>query len=204
MKEQSDVRRLRPLRTTPDRGIVTVAAVAGLTLLAAAAGSQEPAFVEEQDQVTASVTGIDPEMRLVSLQTSNGRELTVEAGEAVRNFEQIEVGDRVEVVFYEALGAEITDAPASTGDDPVVVETARAPLGDKPAGATGLVYTAVVTIDDVDADDNTVSFTGPGGYERHVTVRRPEMQQFIKELEAGDRVQITYGEALAVSVRPAN
>lgn len=182
----------------------TVAGILGTMFIALSASSQEPAFVENTHEVTATVIAIEPETRLVTLRSEDGRELVVEAGEQVRNFEQIEAGDRVDVLFYEALVAEVTDAPATgEADEPLVIESRRAPLGAKPEGVVGMVYTAVVTIDEVDAEKNTVSFTGPGGHSRQLSVQRPEMQAFLKDLSAGDRVQVSYGEALAVSVRPS-
>ncbi|HLT92400.1 MAG TPA: hypothetical protein VKZ85_15815 [Woeseiaceae bacterium] len=184
---------------------VRLLATLGILLLSVAAGAQAPAVIKNTEGMTATVTAIEPETRLVTLRNEDGEELVVEAGEKVRNFEQIEVGDRVDVLFYEALAAELTDAPptARTGGEPVVIESRRAPPGEKPAGAASMMYTAVVTVDSVDPEENTVEFTGPGGQSREVVVEHPEMQEFIRSLSPGDRVQVTYGEALAVAVRPA-
>lgn len=177
----------------------------GAVVLGGAAAAQERAHVENTEEVTATVTAIEPETRLLTLRSADGNELVIEAGDQVRNFDQIEVGDRVDVSFYEALVAEVTDAPPSseTGSQPVVIDSRRAPLGERPGGAVTLVQTAVVTIDAVDPDENIVKFTGPDGEPREVAVMRPEMQKFIKTLSPGDRVQVTYGEALAVAVRPS-
>jgi hypothetical protein len=48
-----------------------------------------------------------------------------------------------------------------------------------------------------------VSFTGPQGMLRTITVQNPDAQAFIKKLKKGDEVEITYTEALAISVEPA-
>jgi hypothetical protein len=165
---------------------------------------QESAFVEESRDVTATVTAVDPETRLVSLRSPEGEELTVEAGPEVRNFEQIKAGDRVDVVYYEAIAAEVTEAPQSAGPEPVIIKTTQAPVGASPKGTASMLYTAVVTIENVDTETNTVTFTAPGGGSREIAVVRPEMQEFITHLNPGDRVQVTYGEALAVSVSPSN
>ncbi|HEX7063007.1 MAG TPA: hypothetical protein VF200_13615 [Woeseiaceae bacterium] len=189
----------------PSRWCALLAAACGATVLGGAAAAQERAHIENTEEITATVTAIEPETRLLTLRGADGNELVVEASDQVRNFEQIEVGDQVDVSFYEALVAEVTDAPPSseTGSQPVVIDSRRAPLGEKPGGAVTMVYTAVVTINAVDPENNVVNFTGPGGQPRQVAVVRPEMQKFIKTLNPGDRVQVTYGEALAVAVRPA-
>jgi hypothetical protein len=202
----------RRLTTPPlPRRAAAFCTAGGSALLAMIAIAQdvavidEPAFVSEVTQLSATVMDIQPDSRLVSLRTDEGQEFTVQAGEDVRNFDQIEVGDEVNVAYYEALAAEVTTAPPSDDDEGVVViDTTRAPIGEDPAGAVGLVYTAIVTIDEVDPESNTVAFTGPEGEPRQLTVQRPEMQEFIRGLNEGDRVQVTYGEALAVSVTPAN
>ena len=46
-------------------------------------------------------------------------------------------------------------------------------------------------------------FTGPGGLVRTVEVKDPNAQKFISKLKKGDHVELTYSEALAVSVEPA-
>jgi len=175
----------------------------GLMVLAGTVGAQppQPVVSGSLEEVTANVTDIDREARIVTLQTEDGREVPLQAGEEVRNFEQIEVGDRVRATFFEALAAAVTEAPP--GAEPAIIATERAPLGGRPSGAVGLVYTAVVTIDSVDPQTHTVQFTGPRG-PREVTVLRPELQEFVAGLKKGDRVEVTYGEALAVELVPEN
>jgi hypothetical protein len=186
-----------------------LAVAAGATSIALAqqpaqrAAPPEPAsfLAEELDEVAAAVVAIDAAKRLISLESDDGREFTVEAGEDVRNFSQIEVGDEVNVQYYQALAAEVTKAEGSSAEDAVLLES-RAAQGDKPAGASGMLYTAIVTIDSVDTATNTVSFTGPEGNQRETTVQRAEAREFLAQLKPGDRVQLTYGEALAVAVVP--
>jgi hypothetical protein len=169
----------------------------------AAATAQERAsfLAEELVEAKATVTALDSAKRLISLQTDDGRDFTVEAGEDVRNFSQIEVGDEVNVQYYQSLAADVTEAEASDGEDAVVLG-ARAAQGERPAGGLGMLYTAIVTIDSVDTTTNTVSFTGPEGKQRETTVERPEAREFVSQLKPGDRVQLTYGEAFAIAVAP--
>jgi hypothetical protein len=199
----------RPRSLTFSR-LTELAAIAFAAVLAQAfaqqpAPAQPPSFLAEQvAEATATVTALDPANRLISLKTDDGRELTVEAGEEVRNFSQIEVGDEVTVQYYQALAAEVTKAEASDDDRAEVLLGARAPEGDKPAGAIGTVHTAIVTIDSVDTGANTVSFTDPDGKKRETKVQRDQGREFISQLKPGDRVQLTYGESLAIAVAPAD
>jgi hypothetical protein len=164
-----------------------------------------PSFLAEKlAEATATVTAVDPTKRLISLKDEDdGSEFTVEAGEDVRNFAQIKVGDEVDVQYYQALAAEVTKAEASD-DDGAVVLGSRAAEGDRPAGGLATLYTAIVTIDSVNPATNTVSFTGPEGKQRKTTVERDDAREFVSQLKPGDRVQLTYGEALAIAVAPAD
>jgi hypothetical protein len=57
-----------------------------------------------------------------------------------------------------------------------------------------------VRITGVDTKNHVVSFYGSDGLARSVPVRSPQGQEFISKLKAGDEVEITYTEAVAVSV----
>jgi len=189
--------------------VTELAAVAFAAVLAQAFAQEPvpapPSFLAEQvAEATATVTALDQAKRLISLKADDGREFTVEAGEEVRNFSQIEVGDEVTVQYYQALAAEVTKAEASDDDRAAVVLGARAAEGDRPAGAIGTVRTAIVTIDSVDAAASKVSFTDPEGKKRETTVQRDQGREFISQLKPGDRVQLTYGESLAIAVAPAD
>ncbi len=55
----------------------------------------------------------------------------------------------------------------------------------------------------VDAANRLVSFTGPKGVKRTVAVKDPKAREFVKQLKPGDEVELTYTEALAISVEEA-
>ena len=176
----------------------TLAVLAVVTL---AACQTEPATVERVSEVTATVTAIDLPARQVTLRGPDGNLFTVEAGEEVRNLPQVEVGDRVVVSYYEAIAAEMAqpgqEASASAA-------AARAPAGAKPGAGVAQEVTATVEIVALDLPNHTVSFTGPQGLAQTITVQDPEMRDFIRTLKVGDEVAVTYTEALAISVEPAN
>jgi hypothetical protein len=199
----------RDVRRSSSVGPPRLAQLAGFALAVAIAqtfAQERPSFLAEQlAEATATVTSIDATKRLISLEAEDGREFTVEAGEDVRNFSQIEVGDEVNVQYYQALAADVTEVqPSDDDNNSAVLLGSRAAEGDRPAGGIGTLYTAIVTIDSVDPDKGIVSFTGPEGKKRETTVERDAGRDFISQLKPGDRVQLTYGEALAIAVAPAD
>ena len=62
-------------------------------------------------------------------------------------------------------------------------------------GASG---TATVTILAINRTTNDVSFTRPDGTADVVAVKSPNKQQFVRTLQPGDKVEITYTESLVV------
>jgi len=154
--------------------------------------------------VTATVEAIDLATRMVTIVGPDGKSFVVHADEQVRNLSQVQVGDKVTVEYYEGLVAET--GPTGTTPDEVkaAVAVARAPLGERPAGAVGNAITATVVIEYVDPIRNVVHFTGPLGKTRIVKVMKPEFRTMLKNLKPGDEVTLTYFEAMAVSVKPAS
>lgn len=60
-----------------------------------------------------------------------------------------------------------------------------------------------VRITSVDAKNNVVNFYASDGLARSVPVRSPQGKEFISKLKAGDELELTYTEAVALSVEPA-
>jgi hypothetical protein len=178
---------------------------ASLALLAGACTSEppKPVTIENTEEVSATVEAIDVNTRMISLQGTDGAKVTVQATPEVRNLAQVKVGDRVVARYYQALAAELRRRGDGTGEtEAPVVEagSARAPNGGRPAGAVGTRSRQTVRITSVDTKNHVVSFYGSDGLARSVPVRTPQGQEFISKLKAGDEVEITYTEAVAVSV----
>lgn len=171
---------------------------------AAGCAGEPPAPIarEERTDLTATVEAIDRDTRMVSLVGTEGRKATVYAGPDVRNFDQINVGDEVMVSFYAAIGAEVTEPEGATEGVKQEGAMLRAAEGARPAGAVAEMLTTTVVIESVDTSLNTVSFRRPDGLTRVLAIEDPKAQAFIRQLKRGDRVKVTYMEAVAVSVRP--
>ena len=163
-----------------------------------------PVATEKVHTLSATVHKIDAKTRMIELKKGDEVE-SIQVPADVRNFDKIKVGDEVVVTYYEGLAAEfkkkgesktIGVLDASTG-------TARMPEGSgKPGAAVGNKVKTTVVIESVDTKTHTVSFIGPSGLLRTVDVVDPKAQKFIAELKKGDEVELTYVEALAVTVEP--
>jgi hypothetical protein len=172
--------------------------------MAGTSTAAEPLNIEDVETMSATVDAIDVEKRLVSLRGPEGTG-TYEVSPDVRNLAQVEVGDTLVVRYYRSMAAEIKPKGASTTLNAVdkSASGATAQPGSKPGGLVRSTVTTTVTIQSVDKKNKSVMFSGPDGLVRSVTAQRPEGQKFVSTLKKGDQVEMTYTEALAVSIETA-
>jgi hypothetical protein len=171
-------------------------------VLAACSSTPEPWYRKEVREFTATVTAMEKEQRLLSLQDEAGRSTTIFVGPEVRNYEQIKVGDKVVATYQEAIAAAVTRPDQSVKQAEFDVASQRAKPGEAPHGEIAASMIATVTIDAVDTQSNTLTFRRDDGMVRTVHVEDAGARKFIKGLKQGDLVTVTYTEALAISVRP--
>jgi Cu/Ag efflux protein CusF len=147
--------------------------------------------------VTATVKAIDQKTRMVTLKRPDGSLIKFKAGDEVRNLPQVKVGDEVKVSYYESLAFEVRKAGEGTPGTSVAESAARAKLGEKPGGAAGRVTTITATIAGIDKAAGTVTLSNPEGELTTIKARNPDN---LNRVSVGDLVDITYTEALAISV----
>lgn len=192
--------------TTTLAARVTTVVCAALLIAAApviaAEKAPQKATVSETVKMTATVKAVDYDNRLITLQGADGKAMTVEASPEVKRLKEIKAGDVVVIDYTQAIAAELKKAGTASGVS-VKEDVKRAKASEKPGVSGSREVKATVTIDAVDLKNNIVTFTGPQGNVNIVTIKRPQMREFIKTLKAGDKVDVTYTEAVAVSVEPA-
>jgi ribosomal 50S subunit-recycling heat shock protein len=181
-------------------GIIVLAVAAGL--MAAETKSGQPTVKRSRlITLTATVQAIDVEHRLVTLKGPRGNEVTIEVGERVKNLPQVQVGDQVKVKYFEALALRVLPPGEATPSASAAGAVATAQPGQKPAGVGAHKVTVTVTVEAIDRKASTVTFKGPEGNSVTVKAQDPKNLQKVK---VGDQVEITYTEALGISVEKVN
>jgi Cu/Ag efflux protein CusF len=150
--------------------------------------------------LTAQVVGIDKATRTVTLKGPQGRVVDVVAGEEVKNFDQIKLGDFVVARYVESLTLALRKTRAAPGDVTVREEAGRAQPGERPAAAGARQVTALADVVAVDPKKSTITLKGPRGNTVTLNVQNRDHFKVVKQ---GDQVEVTYTEALALSVEPA-
>ena len=156
-------------------------------------------------EVTATVTGVDIEKRQVTIEGPEGNSTVIHVTDQVKNLPQVKIGDSVEIIYYRSAVVDLVTKKDNVelGTE-VAAARASAPAGNKPAGAIGTEVKRTAEILFVDPIQKFIRFVSPDTGIRTVTLEhRPDLQHYLKELKKGDIVQVTYTEALAVSVEPA-
>ncbi len=149
-------------------------------------------------KVTATITAIDKSNREVTIKGPKGNEVTISAGPQVKNFAALNVGDKVNIEYIEALTLELKKGGGLIVQRSETAGLGGAKAGDQPAGAGARQVTVVADVVGLDAATQTVTLKGP---QRTVDLRIPDAAQF-KRIAKGDQVEATYTQALAIAVDP--
>jgi len=181
---------------------ITVFAIS-LTLLACASTGKQDADrpgieMSSTAKISATVEAIDHEKRLVTLRGPEGNQVVLEVSEAARNLDQVEVGDTVDVEYYEsvALFAQLPDGESA---NQVQVSTARTPPGEKPGAGVAKTVTLKATVEAIDYDTRMLVLRGPEG--NTLTTRVDDRVTRLNEVKPGDEIVVQYTRAFAISVR---
>lgn len=173
------------------------AAVAVL-LFTATVPAQQPVTVGETVTETFTIEAIDRSTRIVSLKDKDGLIEDVVLGPDVQRFDALKVGDRVSMRYTESMVTAISRSGSApkAGDTTAVT---RAP-GAAPGGTIARQMTTTVTLDAMDPKVPSVSITTADG--RKMSFRIANAKN-LEGFKVGDKVDVTYTQALAISVEPA-
>jgi len=194
--------RLSTIVATGALTLVPMLALGGISAERAVAATPPPTLVAKSMTAVATVETTDPTTRQVLLSGPGGKLLTVTAGPDVRNFAQIQAGDRLVLTFRKAVAVQLappgTSLPAPSG----VAGGARAARGELPAGAGFMAVETQVHVDAIDRRNHTVTFTDPDGVSHTAELHNPAMIRFANKLRVGDNVQIDYLQSVSITMHP--
>ena len=174
---------------------VAALTVGGLVWTPAHASAQKPVTKSAEVSKTFTIVAIDQSSRLVTLRDDQGVSETIACGPEVKRFDALKVGDKVTFRYHESLVHAIRKAGAPAAPSAGAAIT-RAP-GDKPGGTISAEMTATVTINAIDPAVPSVGITTSDGRKMSFKV---EDRKNLEGVKVGDQVEITYTQALAVSV----
>lgn len=176
----------------------TLVVLAVLVAVPVVALAQKPVTQTEAVEITAKIDAIDRDARLVTLTDKDGDSETIYCGPEVKRFDELKVGDTVTFRYYESVAMVIRKpgdpAPPPPASDPKLVRG----TGPKPSGTLSRQDTATVTIKSIDQKVPAVTVLTEDGRTVDFKV---ENAKNLTGLKAGDKVEITYTQAVVVSVK---
>lgn len=161
----------------------------------------ESLIAEDYAEIDATIQAIDTDSREVTLRTADGQIDTITAPADV-DLGKLKAGDIVTVGAYQRLSVKaLPPGSAPLGTRTQVAEGRSVP-GEAPGRGVAQVTSTVTEIAALDTDDNTVTLRSADGSSRTLTVRNPDNQRKLRELEVGDLVRIDFVEAVTATLRP--
>lgn len=164
------------------------------------ATGQEKPTVERSwvETITATVEALDLANRMVTLRGPQGNVVRLRVDESVKNLPQVKVGDQVVANYYVSLAVRMAEP-----GDPVATAVSGVTTvkpGEMPTGVSARQVTVTASVEAIDKKTPSITLKGPEG--DVVTVRVVDPKN-LEKVKVGDKLLITYTEALAISVEKA-
>jgi len=176
----------------------TLAVLAVLVAVPLAALAQKPVTQTDAVEITAKIEAIDKTSRLVTLTDKDGDTETIYCGPEVKRFDELKVGDTVTFRYYESIAYEIRKPGQPSGlpktTDPAITRG----TGPKPGGTIAKQETATVTVKALDLKVPSITVLSEDG---RTLDFRVDNKKNLDGVKPGDKVEITYTQALVVSVK---
>ena len=184
--------------------------ITAIIILLAAAGcatepvpdSQKPGAVASSlALITATVDAIDKSTRMVRLRGETGRTVTIKVDDLAHNFDQIEVGDRLDVEYYESVALFVRSGGGSEPDIGGASAVAIAPEGEKPGVAAVETVIRTAKVIHISHPRRLIEIERADGSTE--TLRVSDQVKDFDKIRAGDEIVVRHTVAIAIEVKPA-
>jgi Cu/Ag efflux protein CusF len=147
--------------------------------------------------VSARVTAIDMANRKVTLLGPDGETFTVKVGPAAVNFDQVGVGDWVNLTVTEELVVYLNEGNEAPSDESAAA-VVLAPKGAKPGGLVAETTQITGTVTAIDLEKRTATLQFQDGSTRTFPVRS---DVDLSKRKVGEQVVFRITEMIAISVK---
>jgi len=177
------------------RLIVGIMAAVVVASMAHTAMAQTRTISSEMRTETGVIEAIEASTRTVVLKKPDGTYVSTVAGPDIKRFSELKVGDKVSARFYENVVLRLK----KPGEPEGVSASRTTTPSDQvlPGGTRARQVSITATITAIDMKVPSVTFTGPNGWKYSSKV---EDKEALGKVKVGDKVEITWTEAVLVSV----
>ena len=147
--------------------------------------------------ITAEVYGVEKIDRTLWLIGPKGNIVEIDVSEDAKNFNQLEIGDIVNITYYESLAIYLGypgELPSEETGEMIV----RAAEGESPGGVAVEVTDISASVVSIDKENRYITLKGPLG--NSFTTYVDESVESFDKLNDGDVIHVRYTKALAIDV----
>jgi hypothetical protein len=176
----------------------TIIVAAALLAVAAGTARAQVKTVEGKTEfVTVTVEAIDRTTRQLTVKKADGSHEVFYVPDAIKRFDMVKVGDKVTAKYYENMVLQVKAAGEKDIDK---TSGGIVRSEDKPSGTASHQRVITATITAIDPNVPSITFSGPQGWQYSSRVKD---KNALAKVKVGDKVDITWTEALVLSLDPA-
>ncbi len=176
---------------------IAASVLAAVLFLPAIAAAQIKTLPGEAITVSATVEAIERSTRMLTMKGPDGKLEMVSVPADVKRFDTLKVGDKITAKYYEV----ITLRKKAPGEKDVNTLTGGVTPGSgaKAGGTAATQRTITATITAIDPKIPSISLEGPSNWKYSSRVADREA---LKQVKVGDKLDITWTEAVLISAEP--
>jgi hypothetical protein len=181
--------------------LCATAILAAVSLARGASQQEARAPITKTNVLTATVTiqAIDSTNRLITFKNDkDGTEDTVYATPEMKRFDQLKVGDKVNIKYYESLAMQLRKPGEAS--NPAKDAAKATPTTGALGGTLARQQTATVSVVAIDPKIPSITVKTEDG--RTIT-RKVENPKNLEGVSPGDKIDLTYTQAALIEVTPA-
>lgn len=178
--------------------ITTMLTGAALIYTTGAVGAQTKTIQGDAVSVTVTVEAIEQSSRTLTVKDAQGFYEEIQVPPEIKRFSEIKVGDKITARYYENLVVRLK----KPGETAVDVDSAAvtAGTGKRPAGTAAVQRTMTVAVTAIDPKTSAITVTGPNGWKYS---RKVADKKALAQVKVGDKLELTWTDALMISVESA-
>lgn len=185
-----------------------IKSAATVSLLALSVFSANAAIVPvsgdfQADHFSAKVVSVDQKNHVVVLEGEAGNKVSLNVPEEAGTLANIKAGDTVDTTVTRSVAIAFdtnVDKAAPTASTTKGMEKATS---GSPEHEAFRQVNVQLKIKHIDLKKNEITFVGPKGQEKTVTVEDPKVQAKLKDLKVNQSVRVTYTDSIKITAHPA-
>jgi hypothetical protein len=163
--------------------------------MAPTAGGEVPQPKAEKTQIqheSVVVTAVDKSARKLTVKMPSGEKAEIKVSADVKEFDKVKAGDKIDIDYMQSV---------ALGFLPPGTKPSLSEVSASGPGMAGRQISVSAEVIKVDPATNQVTFKGPKGTHRIVTVQDPDLQAKLPNLKPGQVVVLQYTEAVATAIQ---